>query len=374
MGIDCECVVIGAGVVGLAVAAELAQRGREVLVLEAEDSFGSVTSARNSEVIHAGIYYARDSLKATYCVRGKHLLYSYCQERQIPHSQCGKLIVATDLSQRQQLEQIKLRADANDVRDLSLLSESEAKSIEPQLACTGALLSPSTGIVDSHAFMLSLLGDAENHGATLVCRTSVIALSHISDSQCFEISTAGENAMSFRARSVINSAGHGACALASTLPNSPLSDAEPVMYKGNYFSLVGQSPFSRLVYPVPEAGGLGVHLTLDLGGRARFGPDVEPVQHEHYDVDPHRADSFYSAIRRYWPGLPDDALLPDYAGIRPRVRIDNTLQTDFLILGPAEHGLPGLVHLMGIESPGLTASLAIAEAVSRLIDASPGTL
>lgn len=368
MSVDCECVVIGAGVVGLAIAAELAQQGREVLLLDAEDSYGSVTSARNSEVIHAGIYYAPDSLKAQYCVQGKQRLYEYCQQRQIPHSQCGKLIVATSPSQYLQLEQIQLRAKANGVHDLTLISAADAQSMEPQLQCVGALLSPSTGIVDSHSFMLSLLGDAQNHGTTLVCGARVGALTYSPVRKCYEISTLGEHAMKLTASLVINSAGHGACALANSVADSSGNVATPVMFKGNYFSLAGQSPFSRLVYPVPEAAGLGVHLTIDLAGRARFGPDVEPVERECYDVDPQRSESFYSAIRRYWPGLPDNSLQPDYAGIRPRVQFNDTLHSDFYIQGPDSHGLPGLVNLMSIESPGLTASMAIAKAVSNLVN------
>ncbi len=368
MSVDCECVVVGAGVVGLAIAAELAQQGREVLVLDAEDSVGSVTSARNSEVVHAGIYYEPGSLKAQYCVQGKQLLYTYCQQRQIPHSQCGKLIVATSPSQQVQLTQIRQRAEINGVHDLHLLSAGDAKSMEPQLECVAALLSPSTGIVDSHALMLSLQGDAENHGATVVCGTTVDSLIYNPEQGCFEISTLGEDAMTFTASLVVNSAGHGACALANSAGNLSRAIAEPVMYKGNYFSLAGKSPFSRLVYPVPEEAGLGVHLTIDLAGRARFGPDVEPVAQECYEVDPQRSESFYSAIRRYWPSLPDNSLFPDYAGIRPRVRFNDTLHSDFFIQGPDLHGLPGLINLMGIESPGLTASMAIAKGVSHTVN------
>ena len=405
MEVDCDCVVIGAGVVGLAIAAKLAQLGREVIILECEADYGSITSARNSEVIHAGIYYAKDSLKARLCVAGKHQLYTYCQDRQIPFSRCGKLIVAADIDQLSRLSQIKARASVNGVDDLTKLTAAEAQTLEPQLECTGALLSPSTGIVDSHAFMVSLLGDAENHGAVLVPRTQVVSLRHDPQLACYELQTrqvvAGneltdeikgelndksdndvnnEAETILRSTCVINAAGHGACAVANSLssvrpmPPEEMQKAalmngpmDAVMIKGNYFSLAAPSPFSRLVYPVPEQAGLGVHLTIDLAGRARFGPDVEPVETEDYMVDPQRADRFYAAIRRYWPALPDGSLLPDYSGIRPRVRVNGELYPDFLIQGPSQHGLSGLVNLLGIESPGLTASLAIADEVALML-------
>jgi len=369
MSVDCECVVIGAGVVGLAIAARLAQQGREVVILESNAAFGEGSSARNSEVIHAGIYYARNSLKSQYCVRGKQLLYAYCQQRHIPYRQCGKLIVATDENQRQQLEQINRWAQLNGVDDLELLTPSQAYALEPELACTGAILSPSTGILDSHALMVSLLGDAENSGAVLAYQTRVIGISYHQQKNCFSLTTEPPENTLLSARYVINAAGHGACRLFNTVSQvSPTMRGQVVMYKGNYFSLAASSPFSRLIYPVPEEAGLGVHLTLDLAGRARFGPDVEPVKHETYDVDPARAQGFVKAIRKYWPALPDNALLPDYAGIRPRVRINGDLVADFIVQGPRQHGLPGLINLMGIESPGLTASLAIAEAVTQRLD------
>lgn len=368
MSVDCECVVIGAGVVGLAVAARLAQHGHEVIILDAEADFGTVTSARNSEVIHAGIYYAQDSLKARYCVRGKQLLYRYCKERHIPFRRCGKLIVATSDSQLEQLEQIKQRAHKNGVDDLASLTSGQAQTLEPSLACTGALLSPSTGILDSHAFMVSLLGDAQNHGAVLVCQTRVNSISYRGQNKGYELSIEGDEQNTLSSRYVINAAGHGACALANTIVQMPqASRGQAVMLKGNYFSLVVPSPFERLVYPVPEEAGLGVHLTLDMAGRARFGPDVEPIEYENYEVDPARGLGFSDAIRKYWPGLPDDALLPDYSGIRPRIRFNGKLYPDFLIQGPSQHGLPNLMNLLSIESPGLTASLAIAAHVSTML-------
>ncbi|MFK8079604.1 MAG: NAD(P)/FAD-dependent oxidoreductase [Granulosicoccus sp.] len=372
MSVDCECVVIGSGVVGLAIAANLAARGREVIILESEADYGSVTSARNSEVIHAGIYYAAHSLKARYCVRGKQLLYAYCKQRHIPHQRCGKLIVATDQAQLQQLEQIRMRAQANGVSDLVFLTKDKAQSLEPMLACTGALLSPSTGILDSHAFMVSLLGDAENLGAILARGTRVDKIQFSENHACYKLLTSSDQQVTLTARQVINAAGHGASALANSIEQIPdRLRTQSVMSKGNYFSLSMKSPFSRLVYPVPEEGGLGVHLTIDLAGRARFGPDVEPVVCEDYAVNPARADGFAVAIRKYWPELPDNALHPDYSGIRPRVRSGGELYSDFILQGPAQHGLSGLVNLLGIESPGLTAALAIAETVSDMIDQKP---
>ena len=369
MSADCECVVIGAGVIGLAVAAHLAQRGLEVVILEAESDVGSITSARNSEVIHAGIYYAANSLKARYCVRGKQLMYAYCEARAINYRRCGKLIVASDNNQVKMLSAIKDRAAINGVVDLQFLSRQQTQKLEPQVSCYGALLSPSTGIVDSHAFMLSLVGDAENHGAVLVRRTRVDRISHERRQGVFEIQTQAEGEVScITAESVVNAAGHNACAIANQVLQLSASERlVPVMLKGNYFSLNTTAPFTRLIYPVPESGGLGVHLTLDLAGRARFGPDVEPVCDENYTVDPARATSFHAAIRRYWPALPDNALVPDYSGIRPRVSINNRLYPDFLVQGPNEHGVSGLVNLLGMESPGLTASLAVAEAVAELL-------
>lgn len=365
MSVDCECVVIGAGVVGLAIAARLAQQGREVIIVEAQADVGSVTSARNSEVIHAGIYYSKDSLKARFCVQGKQQLYDYCQQRHIPFKRCGKLIVATNNPQLERLGKIKARAFNNGVQDIELLSHRAALAIEPQLHCIGALLSPSTGILDSHAFMVSLLGDAENHGAVLACRTAVHSVNYVASASYYQLAFGNDQTNSMTARIVINAAGHGACALAnSVFQNSERHDFTAIMSKGNYFSLSAKAPFSRLVYPVPEEGGLGVHLTLDMAGRARFGPDVEPIEHEDYSVDQMRAQRFYAAIRQYWPALPDNTLLPDYSGIRPQVSINGQLYPDFLVHGPDEHGMPGLVNLLGIESPGLTASLAIADDVA----------
>ena len=370
MSADCECIVIGAGVVGLGVAARLARAGMEVIILETEADLGSITSARNSEVIHAGIYYAANSLKARYCVHGKHQLYAYCKARAINYRQCGKLIVATNNSQLEKLAAIRDRAAANGVNDLQLLTSQEAQALEPQLSCCGALLSPSTGIIDSHGFMLSLYGDAKNNGGVLARRTRVDNVTYNQRRALFEVSTSSEGVGTcITAGRVVNAAGHGACEIANqVLQLTETARFAPVMIKGSYFSLNAAAPFSRLVYPVPEAAGLGVHLTLDLAGRARFGPDVEPVTEENYAVDPVRAMNFSAAIRCYWPALPDDALVPDYAGIRPRVSINNKLHEDFIVQGPEQHGLPGLVNLLSIESPGLTASLAIGDAVAKHLE------
>jgi len=366
MSTDCECVVIGAGVVGLAIAARLAEAGREVLILEREASIGQITSARNSEVIHAGIYYPKGSLKARMCVAGKQLLYRYCAQRHINHRQCGKLIVATSQTQVLELESIERKAKANGVNDLILLSQSDAQVMEPELNCLAALHSPSTGIIDSHGLMVSLLGDAENRGAVLATHAPVESIARNNADNSYMLQVGGDEPMQLSTRWLVNSAGHGACRLAGTLEGlSAQYQPAAVLIKGNYFRLSAPAPFTRLVYPVPEVGGLGVHITIDLAGQARFGPDVEHIEKENYAVDPARADGFYAAVRKYWPGLPDDSLAPDYSGIRPKVSVQNNVYADFLIQSPVDHGLPGLINLFGIESPGLTSSLAIAEHVHQ---------
>jgi L-2-hydroxyglutarate oxidase LhgO len=358
-----ECVVIGAGVVGLAVARALARAGREVVVLEAEDAIGTHTSSRNSEVIHAGIYYPRGSLKARACLRGRQLLYEYCAAHGVPHRRCGKLIVATGDEQAGELEAIHAKAHANGATDVVAIARSEALALEPELACVAALHSPSTGIVDSHALMLAYLGDAEDAGAMLALK-SPLARGAVRADGAIVLEVGGAEPSTIAARWVVNSAGLTAPSVARAIEGYPAARAPKELYaKGNYYSLAQRSPFSRLVYPVPEPGGLGVHLTLDLAGQARFGPDVEWVERIDYRVDPRRADRFYAAIRRYWPALPDGALAPGYAGIRPKTSGPGEPASDFEIQGPREHGVPGLVHLFGIESPGLTASLALAEEV-----------
>jgi L-2-hydroxyglutarate oxidase LhgO len=361
-----ECIVVGAGVVGLAVARALAGAGMETLVLERHGSIGTETSSRNSEVIHAGLHYPAGSLKARTCILGRELLYSYCESRGLPHKRCGKLIVAANDRQLADLARIEQVGRRNGVTDLRALDRRGAQALEPALECVGALLSPSTGILDSHSYMLSLQGDAERDGAVFALNTLVTALRCLPDGVEIQCGDATETRI--RARWAINAAGLGAIELAARTKGYP-QDLLPTAYlaKGSYFALGGSAPFSRLVYPVPEPGGLGVHLTLDMAGRARFGPDVEWVDKIDYSVDPRRSERFYAAIRTYWPGLRDNTLLPAYSGIRPKISGPGESAPDFRIDGPAEHGVPGLIHLLGIESPGLTASLAIARHVLALV-------
>lgn len=365
---DVDCVVVGAGVVGLAVARDLALAGREVIVLDAAEGIGTGTSSRNSEVIHAGIYYPANSLMARFCVAGRRKLYAYCTERGVPHVNCGKLIVATSAQEDAMLAGIKQRAEANGVEGMRVLTRTEAVAMEPALTCTSALNSPATGIVDSHAFMLSLQGDAEHAGAMVVLFSPVLG-GHVRDRR-IELDVGGADQMTLRCRLVVNSAGLHAPRLASHIVGMP-PERVPAAYfaKGNYFTLQGRSPFSRLIYPVPVPGGLGVHLTIDLGGQARFGPDVEWIDEIDYTVDPARSASFYAAVRKYWPGLKDGALQPGYAGIRPKIVPKGAPAQDFVVQGPQTHGVAGLVNLFGIESPGLTASLAIAAHVREIVAA-----
>jgi L-2-hydroxyglutarate oxidase LhgO len=362
---EVDCVVAGAGVVGLAAARALALAGRDVLVVEAEDRIGTGVSSRNSEVIHAGIYYPQGSLKARLCVRGRDLLYEYARARDVNHRQCGKLIVAA-ADQADELQRIAARAAANGVHDLREIGEREAKAMEPELACAAALHSPSTGIIDAQGYMLALLGDVERAGGALVLRTRIVGGEVTKGG--FELRCDGPEPCVLIAKTFVNAAGLNAPALARTIEGVP-DAAIPQSYwaKGNYFALSGRAPFSRLVYPAPEPGGLGIHLTLDLGGQARFGPDVEWIDAPDYAVDPRRADRYYAAIRRYWPGLRDHALEPAYAGVRPKIVAPGAPDADFRIDGAEIHGVANLVNLFGIESPGLTSSLAIAEeVVSRL--------
>lgn len=360
-----DAVVVGAGVVGLAVARALALSGREVLVLEATDAIGTQTSARNSEVIHAGIYYPEGSLKAQLCVRGKQLLYAYCAERGIGHRRCGKLIVATTQEQVPQLQGIIAKAEANGVDDLVLLTREQARALEPALECVAAVHSPSTGIVDSHGLMLALQGDLENAGGVLALH-STLGSARIT-TQGIELHA--RDGTQLRARAVVNAAGVHAPTLARHFDGLALAHIPDEYYaKGNYFTLAGRSPFTRLIYPVPEAAGLGVHLTIDLGGQAKFGPDVQWVETpDDLVVDPARGLAFYAEVRKYWPALPEGALQPGYAGIRPKISGPGEASRDFLIQGPAVHGVPGLVNLFGIESPGLTSSLAIGEHVADML-------
>ena len=364
-----ECVVVGAGIVGLAAARALALSGREVVILEAEDAIGTHTSSRNSEVIHAGIYYPEGSLKARACVEGRARLYDYCASHGVPHRRCGKLIVATDPGQVPELEGIRRKAHANGVADVIEIPAAEAMRMEPALRCIAALHSPSTGIIDSHALMLAYLGDAEAAGAMLALKSALARV--VVMGREFELHTPETR---IKASLLVNCAGLRAPTLASRIEGFPKEKIPRELYaKGNYYSLQGRPPFTRLVYPVPEPGGLGVHVTLDLAGQARFGPDVQWLERlgesVDYSVDPRRAERFYAAIRRYWPGITEGALSPAYSGIRPKISGPGEPAADFMIQGPAEHGIAGLVNLFGIESPGLTASLALADQVTALLAA-----
>lgn len=360
-----DCVVVGAGVVGLAVARALALQGRDVLVLEAALAIGTGTSSRNSEVIHAGIYYPQGSLKARLCVQGRQMLYDYCAARGIGHSRCGKLLVATSDAQLAQLQAIIAKAAANGVHDLVLLTREQASALEPQLECVAAVHSPSTGIVDSHALMLALQGDLERAGGVVVLNTPLAA------AQCAPsaITLIAVDGMQLQARTVVNAAGLQAPALARRFAGLAPQHVPPSYYaKGHYFTLSGRAPFSRLIYPLPDAAGLGVHLTLDLGGQAKFGPDVQWVDSpDDLLVDPVRGAAFYAEVRKYWPALADGALQAGYAGIRPKIHAPGEAACDFWIQGVASHGVPGLVNLFGIESPGLTSALAIGDHVAAML-------
>ena len=361
-----ECLVIGAGVVGLGIARALAMQGREVLVVEREDAIGVHTSSRNSEVIHAGLYYATGSLKARLCVAGRDQLYEFCASHHVGHRRCGKLIVATREGQLADLDAIHASANANGVTDLRRLPVEEVRELEPELVCVGALMSPSTGIVDCHGYMLAMQGDAEAHGAMIAFGAKVIAIIPCADGLALEFE--GGEGPQLLARTVINAAGLFASEVADTVRDLASQFRPRTLYaKGCYFVLAGRSPFSRLVYPAPEPGGLGVHLTLDLGGQARFGPDVSWVDEWDYAVDPRRAERFYHAVRAYWPGLPDGALAPGYAGIRPKLSGPGETAKDFRIDGPEVHGVAGLINLFGIESPGLTSALALGDYVAGMV-------
>lgn len=362
-----DVIVAGAGVIGLAIARQLALAGREVLLLEAEGAIGTGISSRNSEVIHAGIYYPPGSLMARCCVAGRRALYAYCREKGIAHAACGKLIVAGTAEEAARLGAIAARAAANGVHDLRRLSAAEARAMEPALRCSGALLSPATGIIDSHGYMLALQGDLEATGGMIALHSPVERVAPMAEG--FKVSTGGAAPCTLGCRAFINAAGLGAVPLARRIASLAPALVPPAYFaKGSYFAISGRAPFTRLIYPVPVPGGLGVHLTLDLGGGARFGPDVEWVERPDYAVSPARAEGFYAAIRKYWPDLADGALHPAYAGIRPKIVPPAIAVQDFVIQGPQAHGLAGLVNLFGIESPGLTASLALAEAVAGMLD------
>jgi L-2-hydroxyglutarate oxidase LhgO len=371
-GVDeVECVVVGAGVVGLATARALALAGHEVLVLERAYTIGFETSSRNSEVIHGGLYYPAGSLKARCCVAGRQRLYAYCRDRGVPNAQIGKLIVAAEESEIAGVERIAVAARANGVDDLQWLSATQAQRLEPEVRCVAALLSPSTGIIDSHALMLAFEGEAEAAGAMVVLRAPVLRGRVHHDG--FHLSIGGEEPSEVRCRVLVNAAGLYAPALAHAILGIPRETIPPAFFcRGVYFTVVGRAPFRRLVYPVPPPGGLGVHITLDLAGQARFGPDVEWISEVDYAVDPARGEAFYAAIRAYWPGLRDGALQPGYAGVRPKISGPSEPAADFIVQGPEVHGIPRLVNLYGIESPGLTASLPLADEVVERLSREPG--
>lgn len=357
-----EAIVIGAGVVGLACARSLAKLGKETIIIERHDSIGSETSSRNSEVIHAGIYYAPGSLKAKLSVEGNSLLYRFCDDFNISYRKCGKLIVATSLQQKNKLDGIHDNAIKNGVKNLSFLNSSETRKIEPEIKCKYALFSPSTGIISAHDYMLALLADAENNGAILALNTnfSYAEIKH----NFFEITINTEPTTKIQTNILINSGGLEASKIASQIYGFPKHLIPTTRYaKGTYFSLSKKSPFSHLIYPIPEAGGLGIHLTLDLAGQARFGPDIEWVNYINYDVDHLKSEYFYNAIKTYWPNIKPDMLVPGYSGIRPKIVGPGEADADYVIQGPLTHGIPGLINLFGIESPGLTSSLAIANEV-----------
>ena len=368
-----ECVVVGAGVVGLAIARELAMRGREVIILEKQDAIGTEISSRNSEVIHAGIYYPQDSLKARLCVAGKHQLYEFCADHGVAHRRIGKLIVAAVESEVDALDDVRAAAHRNDVTDVEHLTLAAAREMEPAVQCVGALISPSTGIVDSHGLMLALQGDAEDHG------TMIAFLSELTEGQIethgFSLKiesgdrTSPADVLTLECDVLINSAGLDAQEVAHRILGFPKTSIPPLhLARGCYFTMSGKSPFQHLIYPMPDGTSLGVHVTLDISGQTRFGPDVEWIDTIDYNVDPARGDAFYDAVRRYFPTLPDNALQPGYSGIRPKIQAPGEPAADFVIEGPEHHGIPGLVNLFGIESPGLTASLTIAKYVVQFLE------
>ncbi|MGH6950597.1 MAG: NAD(P)/FAD-dependent oxidoreductase [Vitreimonas sp.] len=368
---EIDAVVVGAGAVGLACAAELARRGREVMVLEAADCIGSGTSSRNSEVIHAGLYYPTGSLKHRLCLAGRRQLYDHLSARGVGHRKCGKLVVATSAAEEGQIAALYQRALANDVEGVSLLTANEARAMEPNLACLSALLSAETGIVDSHGYMLALLGELEERGGGLALNTPVLRGRALVGGG-FELDVGGAAPATIVCRTLVNAAGLGAQRVARAIEGVPTETIPPlVLAKGSYFGCAGKPAFTRLIYPAPVDGGLGVHLTLDLAGRMRFGPDVEWLDQNDpakvdYGVDARRGEGFYAAVRRYWPAMPDGALSPDYAGCRPKLSGRGEPAADFRVDGPERHGLEGLVNLFGVESPGLTSSLAIAAMTADL--------
>ncbi len=362
-----QVLVIGAGVVGLSVARAAARKGHDVIVAEAASAIGTGISSRNSEVIHAGMYYPTGSRRALHCPRGNRMLYAFCASYGVPHKRCGKLIVATNDAERTRLEQIHAQGLKNEVDGLEFVDGNAARAMEPALSCVAALWSPSTGIIDAHAYMLALQGDIEAHGGAIAFNTPVDRLS--TDGKSWQVRFGGDEPGVLDVDAVINCAGLGAQKVARNVEGYPLQRVPRlVLAKGNYFSYSGRPVFSRLIYPTPVDGGLGVHVTLDLAGRMRFGPDVEWIEKENYEVDPSRAESFYARIRTYWPALADGTLIPDYCGIRPKLTGPGEPAADFMIETPADHRMPGLVNLFGIESPGLTSSLSLADEVVSYLE------
>ncbi|MFN3350383.1 NAD(P)/FAD-dependent oxidoreductase [Pseudorhodoplanes sp.] len=363
-----QILIIGAGVVGLAVARAAARAGHDVIVAEAADAIGTGISSRNSEVIHAGMYYPTGSLRAALCPRGNRMLYDFCETYGVAHRRCGKLIVATNDAERARIEAIHAQGRINGVEGLELIGGNAARDLEPDLSCIAALMSPATGIIDGHAYMLALQGDLEDHGGAIAFETPVERLMPMRNG--WRVRFGGREAGHLDVDALVNCAGLSAQRIARSIEGYPAARIpKQVLAKGNYFAYAGRPVFTRLIYPTPVDGGLGVHVTLDLAGRMRFGPDVEWIASEDYNVDPARAASFYARIRTYWPGLPDNTLVPDYAGIRPKLTGPGEPAADFMIDGPAEHGMSGLVNLFGIESPGLTCSLALADDVVTRLNA-----
>jgi L-2-hydroxyglutarate oxidase LhgO len=373
-----QVLVIGAGVVGLAIARQAALRGHDVIVAEAASAIGTGTSSRNSEVIHAGLYYPTGSKRAQHCPRARRMLYAYCESHGIPHRKLGKLFIVTKDADIPKLEAIYAQALTNGVENVTMLDAATAKRMEPALFCVAAFHSAETGIIDSHRYMLALQGDLEDRGGVLAFNTPIERIAR--EGSGWRVEFGGPDPGAITVDAVVNSASHGAQRLARATEGYPAERIPKlVLAKGNYFGFMGRAPFSRLIYPAPVPGGLGIHVTLDLAGRMRFGPDVEWIETMNFDVDPRRGDTFYAYIRSYWPGLPDNSLFADYAGIRPKLTGPGEPAADFMVDGPGEHGLPGLVQLFGIESPGLTSSLSLAEEViekladGRMAVATPGS-
>ncbi len=357
-----QVLIVGAGIVGLACARAAALAGHDVIVAEAASAIGTGTSSRNSEVIHAGLYYPTGSKRAFHCPRGRRMLYDFCVSHGVPHRKCGKLVVATNETEIGRLETVYRQAQINGCEGIELIDRVAARRLEREVFCLLAMRSPETGIIDSHAYMRALRGDLEDRGGMIALNTPIERLAHVQGR--WEVRYGSDGAESIRVDAVVNAAGLGAQRLARASEGYPPERVPRlVLAKGNYFSFAGRPVFSQLVYPVPIHGGLGIHVVLDLGGRMRFGPDVEWIERENYDVDPARAGAFYQRIRDYWPGLPDNSLTPDYAGIRPKLSGPGEAAVDFMIDAPRDHGLPALVQLFGIESPGLTSALSLGEEV-----------